>query len=328
MCRARNQNRCASFRHPAARRTAHLACALIRIIAVIVLVSGAFLVDIGAGMASDHAQANSREAAPASPAQVYRLACLSCHDSDGRGERARDALPTIPDFTNLGWHDSRADEDLERSILHGKGRAMRPMKKKLGSLSVMQMVSFVRGFRGGGVVVREEEPPSAAPTDDTPPGTDAVSTAVPAVQPPSHERAPTPVGPAQPPRSNQTAALFRRLCTACHGPDGRGSDVRSALTTLPDFSNHQWQMERNDAEMTASILDGKGASMPAWRGRLSVDQARELAAFVRTLDPAGLVASVAPAGDFHRRFHALREQWEELDRQVKALDRRTNAVNR
>jgi hypothetical protein len=100
------------------------------------------------------------------------------------------------------------------------------------------------------------------------------------------------------------------------------------MPTVPDFASRQWQRTRDAAQMTASILDGKGALMPAWRGRLSVEQARELTAFVRTLDPAGSAGGATPESDFRRRFDALQKQWEELDRQVRSFDRPANAVSR
>jgi mono/diheme cytochrome c family protein len=202
---------------------------------------------------------------------------------------------------------------------------MSPMKKKLGSLDVMQMVSFVRSFRGGGVVIVEEGPAPAAPDEEKPHGRDPdsrASAAAPSLSQPLARR-PDPPPPA---RSNEAAGLYRRLCTSCHGRDGRGSELRSAMPTLPDFSSHRWQTARNDAQITASILDGQGALMPSWRGRLTADQARELAVFVRTLNPSGVAAGGATPSDFRRRFQALQEQWEELDRQAKALDGSTNAA--
>src|SRR5262245_40757947 len=49
------------------------------------------------------------------PDQVYRAHCLECHDSDGRGESAREVMPKVPDFTDPTWQDSRNDRELNHS---------------------------------------------------------------------------------------------------------------------------------------------------------------------------------------------------------------------
>jgi hypothetical protein len=57
--------------------------------------------------------------------------------------------------------------------------------------------------------------------------------------------------------------LFRQQCVKCHGADGRGSAVRSALPEVPDFTHASWQERRSDAQLLAGILDGRGAP---WTG--------------------------------------------------------------
>jgi len=328
MYHVRNHHRCAPLRRVGAA-TPRLESVLIRGLGIAALGLGVSLVDVGLGIASDQTSAYAGPesmAKPASPAQVYRSACLQCHDRDGRGEAVRDALPKIPDFTNTGWHASRADEDLGQAILHGKGRAMSPMKKKLGSLDVTQMVSFVRAFRGGGVVVLDESQssstmqnaePGAPKSAEDPPG--------PAPRRPSPDAAKAPSADvaAAPPaaRPHVAADLYGRLCSSCHGRDGQGREARSAMPSIPDFSSRHWQAGRDDAHLTASILEGKGTLMPAWRERIGAEQAQDLVAFVRALGPSGLVAGGAPTSDFARRFRTLQQQWDELDRQVKAISR-------
>jgi uncharacterized membrane protein len=72
----------------------------------------------------------------------------------------------------------------------------------------------------------------------------------------------------------------------CHGADGTGSRVRRRQPEIPDFTDTAWQARRSDAHLLASILDGKGEEMPPWRGKLSEEQARGLAACVRAFAPA------------------------------------------
>src|SRR6266446_1851772 len=83
------------------------------------------------------------------PVEVFRAVCLKCHDNDGRGEVGRELFPKVPDFTDLKWQASRSDATLVHSILEGKGKTMRPMKDKLGTVDARQMVAFIRAFRGG-----------------------------------------------------------------------------------------------------------------------------------------------------------------------------------
>jgi mono/diheme cytochrome c family protein len=293
-------------------------------IGVVVLLFWSILLEPGPVISPAPAWASAQESSasgPGSPAQVYLAACLQCHDSDGRGGCVRDALPNIPDFTNPRWHDSRPDEDLRRSILHGKGRAMSPMKNKLGSVDVMQMVSFIRCFRGGAVVVTDgSQSPSATPGDEASsvkPGESSPGPNPPASRP-SEGR---PVRPEQPLQSDETAMLFRQLCSGCHGRDGRGRGFMSVVPGVPDFSSRPWQRAKSDAQLAASILEGKGRLMPAWGRRLGSDKARELVAFVRTLGPPARDTGEIPASEFRRRFRTLQRQWEQLDGQAKALDR-------
>jgi hypothetical protein len=93
------------------------------------------------------------------------------------------------------------------------------------------------------------------------------------------------------------------------------------MPTVPDFAARAWQVSRDDDQIDLSILDGRGASMPAWRGRLSEAQVRELVALVRGFGPPGLPAPGGPAVEFARRFRELQAQWEELDQQIQALPR-------
>ena len=62
----------------------------------------------------------------------------------------------------------------------------------------------------------------------------------------------------------------------CHGADGTGNKTRDRLPEIPDFSDTRWQTRRADAQLMASILDGKGDDMPPQRGKISDEQARDL----------------------------------------------------
>ena len=59
----------------------------------------------------------------------------------------------------------------------------------------------------------------------------------------------------------------------CHGADGTGSPARGLLDEIPDFTSVTWQAQRVDAQLLASILDGKGSGMPPQGGIISEKQA-------------------------------------------------------
>ena len=415
-------------------------------LAVVALGLAARVINTTTGFASEEPPARPEPASSSnspSPTQIYRSACLQCHDRDGQGAVVRDAFPTIPDFTYPTWHASRTDENLSRTILRGKGQAMRPMKKVLGSLDVTQMVSFVRAFRGGGLVVLDETetPPAAVGVDgdDSKPavarprtdhprpspgssnghpaeaafrancqechGTDGKGTTVREAMPtipdftnaewqasrsdavmrhsisegkeglmppmkdklaasrtdvsdlvafvrgfaaktngvaagrrpepfarsasravtvpgtsiPSNSRRSSAASASATSRSREASALYHRLCIGCHGQDGRGSQVRGAMPAVPDFTSRAWQSGRDGAQLSVSVLEGKGSLMPPWRGKVSADQARDLVTYVRAFGPGGPPAGGAAPSECGARCRRLKGQWDELDKQAQSL---------
>ena len=83
--------------------------------------------------------------------------------------------------------------------------------------------------------------------------------------------------------SNQTEVkgLYGKFCLQCHGADGRANDMKAIMPTIPDFTNRDWQQGVSDAQLKVSILEGKGALMPALNDRLNDEQARGLTVMVR-----------------------------------------------
>jgi len=71
-------------------------------------------------------------------------------------------------------------------------------------------------------------------------------------------------------------ARFDALCTACHGADGRGNPAVGA----PNLFDNAWLYGGNIESVVASVRDGRAGVMPAWRQRLSADEARLIAAWV------------------------------------------------
>jgi mono/diheme cytochrome c family protein len=125
--------------------------------------------------------------------------------------------------------------------------------------------------------------------------------------------------PASAAKLRAAAELYRINCLACHGPDGRGSVIRGAMPPIPDFTTREWQSSRDAAQLSVSILEGRGALMPPWHGKISAENARDLVAYVRSFGPADLAGADVPATAFGNHFRELSKQWAELDQQVRLL---------
>jgi mono/diheme cytochrome c family protein len=253
---------------------------------------------------------------------VYGTFCFACHDTNGKGNAVmRNSMPELPDFTTVAWQKSRTDSELSQSILQGRGKFMLPMKDKLGSLDVKQMVTLVRGFSGGKQVVALEAPklpgPPApavvsAPTEATLPKLSSLppATAERLVAPPGEVAARIRIG----------ANIFQQYCIVCHGPDGTGSAMRASMPAIPNFTSSEWGGQRSNAQIKISILDGKGTLMPSNRGRVTADEATDLVAYVRAFGSKTYAMQPQAADtDFEKSYRQLELQWNELEKELEKL---------
>jgi quinol-cytochrome oxidoreductase complex cytochrome b subunit/mono/diheme cytochrome c family protein len=255
-------------------------------------------------------------AAQMPPAQVYRAYCLACHDINGSGQVARKSMPDLPDFTDPKWQQAHNDAELKQSILDGKGKFMLAMKDKLSPADADQVVAYVRAFQGKKQVIQVEPPPVIVPPPPTQP------TVVTRPKTPSAKQpAPTAASAETAARTRAAAGLFRQYCLVCHGADGRGSEMKTSMPSIPDFASRGWQEGRTNPQLVVSILEGKGTLMPAFRGRVSDEQTQDLVAYLRAFGPARASPSVAPASDFEKRYQELQEEWNELQRQLQELSK-------
>lgn len=69
---------------------------------------------------------------------------------------------------------------------------------------------------------------------------------------------------------------FDALCSACHGVDGRGNPALGA----PNLFDSAWLYGSSIESVVASVRDGRSGVMPAWRQRLSTDEARMITAWI------------------------------------------------
>lgn len=215
--------------------------------------------------------------------RIYQSRCLGCHDDNGRGGLVRSEMPEIPDFTSPRWQQQRTSTQLTASILGGKGAHMPGFAGKISKQQAQELAAHVRSFA------------------------------------PSRVKAAARPKPAFP---RSVVPLFRQRCSGCHDANGRGGAVRSTTPEIPDFTSPRWQRARGTAQLIASILDGKGAHMPAFAGKLGRKQVRDLAAYIRSFGPARGKASATPRDDFEERFRQLQEEFDQLQKQFRALSRR------
>jgi ubiquinol-cytochrome c reductase cytochrome b subunit len=248
------------------------------------------------------------------PAQLYKAYCLACHDRDGSGQTARKAMPDLPNFTDATWQSSRSDAEFKHSILEGKGKFMLPMKDRISPADADQMVGYLRAFRGGKQVVQAEPPPIVPPQPTQP-------AVVPSPKRPAREERPSTSDAESAARIRSATGLYRQYCLTCHGADGRGQEIRTSMPTIPDFSSRSWQENISNTQIPVSILNGKGTLMPAFRGPLSNSDAQDLTAYIRAFGPARATPSQPASGDFEKRFRQLQEEWDELQRQLRDLQR-------
>ena len=110
---------------------------------------------------------------------------------------------------------------------------------------------------------------------------------------------PSPASPAN--RSQEVARLFRENCSACHGEDGTGNNIRRVVPLIPDFTSLAWQMSQTEMAIVNQIDYGSHPLMPAFRYKLANDDILRLAVYVRSFAgrTGGAPSLAAPGGTSH-----------------------------
>lgn len=83
-------------------------------------------------------------------------------------------------------------------------------------------------------------------------------------------------------RADDAASVYKAKCAACHDADGSGSGSTGKALGAPDLRSDAVQ-KQTDAQIIASIADGKGKTMPAYKGKLTDAQIKNLAGYIREL---------------------------------------------
>ena len=83
-------------------------------------------------------------------------------------------------------------------------------------------------------------------------------------------------------RAQDAGALFKAKCSVCHAADGSGSGTTGKNLKTPDLRSDEAQ-KQTDAQLTDSITNGVGKKMPAFKGKLTDVQIKDLVGYIRGL---------------------------------------------
>lgn len=187
---------------------------------------------------------------------LYVKHCAACHGADLHGNSVLGA----PDLTDDVWlYGDGSLYDIERTILYGARAGIS------NSHDEAEMPAF--GLRG---VLSEAQ----------------VRSVVQYVLQLSGR-------PYQVEAANDGRALYFGVanCGDCHGPDARGNNDYGA----PDLTRNVWNNGGDPQSLYTSIYAGRHRIMPAWRGVLTLEQIRALAAYVYAVSHAHTTRAL-PAG--------------------------------
>jgi hypothetical protein len=100
-------------------------------------------------------------------AGLYNRYCIRCHGVDGRGVWD---IPGIPNFADVRWQASRADAQLARIVLEGRGAVMPPFRGALSLEEAWAMARYLRTFMPGTEMPRPnlDRPERPMPPADPP----------------------------------------------------------------------------------------------------------------------------------------------------------------
>jgi cytochrome c6 len=82
--------------------------------------------------------------------------------------------------------------------------------------------------------------------------------------------------------AQDAGALFKAKCSTCHAPDGSGSTQMGKTLGAPDLRSDDVQ-KKTDGQLIDAITNGVGKKMPAYKGKLTDPQIKDLVGYVRGL---------------------------------------------
>jgi len=76
--------------------------------------------------------------------------------------------------------------------------------------------------------------------------------------------------------------VYRRLCSSCHGVDGRGNTPRYMSNEWADLTDESWKGYGDDGTLETTIREGIFGKMPA-HAELTREEMRALLGYLREL---------------------------------------------
>jgi mono/diheme cytochrome c family protein len=190
--------------------------------------------------------------------RLFRENCSACHGEDGTGNNIRKVVPLIPDFTSLAWQMSQTEMAIVNQIDYGSHPLMPAFRYKLANDDILRLAVYVRSFAG--------RTGSAQPLA-SPGGTSHIT----------------------------AANVYGTYCFACHDTTGKGnSTMRLSMPEVPDFTSTKWQRSRTDAELSHSILHGKGKFMLPMTDKLGSVDVKQMVSLVRKFSGGKQIVPLQP----------------------------------
>jgi cytochrome c6 len=89
------------------------------------------------------------------------------------------------------------------------------------------------------------------------------------------------LGLSAPAVAQDAADLYKAKCASCHAPDGSGDTAVGKKLGVKSFSDPE--IAKNSDEARTDITKNGKGKMPAYAGKLTDDQIKELVKFIRGL---------------------------------------------
>jgi cytochrome c6 len=83
-------------------------------------------------------------------------------------------------------------------------------------------------------------------------------------------------------QAQDAGALFKAKCSTCHAADGSGSTQMGKTLGAPDLQSDEVQ-KKTDVQLIDAITNGVGKKMPAYKGKLTDAQIKDLVGYIRGL---------------------------------------------